>query len=97
VNTGENYPLLTEVGPSHYYLSHKQVTRSESQVESQEKRVKSQVQAMHSKNKSSIGNWNWKAAAVIPLFKGGYTLDPNCYRPTVYHKSEYTPHIFVNI
>ena len=22
-----------------------------------------------------------KAAAVIPLFKGGDTLDPNCYRP----------------
>ncbi|CDQ96638.1 unnamed protein product [Oncorhynchus mykiss] len=24
---------------------------------------------------------DWKAAAVIPLFKGGDTLDPNCYRP----------------
>ena len=24
---------------------------------------------------------DWKAAAVIPLFKGGKTLDPNCYRP----------------
>lgn len=24
---------------------------------------------------------NWKAAAVIPLFKGGNKLDPNCYRP----------------
>ena len=24
---------------------------------------------------------DWKAAAVIPLFKGGETLDPNCYRP----------------
>ncbi|CDQ71420.1 unnamed protein product [Oncorhynchus mykiss] len=23
----------------------------------------------------------WKAAVVIPLFKGGDTLDPNCYRP----------------
>ncbi|CDQ87950.1 unnamed protein product [Oncorhynchus mykiss] len=23
---------------------------------------------------------DWKAAAVIPLFKGGDTLDPNCYR-----------------
>ena len=25
---------------------------------------------------------DWKAAAVIPLFKGGDTLDPTCYRPT---------------
>jgi hypothetical protein len=25
---------------------------------------------------------DWKAAAVIPLFKEGNTLDPNCYRPT---------------
>ena len=24
---------------------------------------------------------DWKAAVVIPLFKGGDTLDPNCYRP----------------
>ncbi|CDQ97981.1 unnamed protein product [Oncorhynchus mykiss] len=24
---------------------------------------------------------DWKAAAVIPLFKGGDTPDPNCYRP----------------
>uniref|UniRef100_A0A8K9Y1F9 Reverse transcriptase domain-containing protein n=1 Tax=Oncorhynchus mykiss TaxID=8022 RepID=A0A8K9Y1F9_ONCMY len=24
---------------------------------------------------------DWKAAAVIPLFKGGDPLDPNCYRP----------------
>uniref|UniRef100_A0A8K9X3J7 Reverse transcriptase domain-containing protein n=1 Tax=Oncorhynchus mykiss TaxID=8022 RepID=A0A8K9X3J7_ONCMY len=24
---------------------------------------------------------DWKAAAVIPFFKGGDTLDPNCYRP----------------
>jgi hypothetical protein len=24
---------------------------------------------------------DWKAAAVNPLFKGGDTLDPNCYRP----------------
>ena len=24
---------------------------------------------------------DWKAAAVIPLFKGGDTLYPNCYRP----------------
>ncbi|XP_070295915.1 probable RNA-directed DNA polymerase from transposon BS isoform X1 [Salvelinus sp. IW2-2015] len=24
---------------------------------------------------------DWKAAVVIPLFKGGHTLDPNCYRP----------------
>lgn len=24
---------------------------------------------------------DWKSAAVIPLFKGGDTLDPNCYRP----------------
>uniref|UniRef100_A0A8C7P4G4 Reverse transcriptase domain-containing protein n=1 Tax=Oncorhynchus mykiss TaxID=8022 RepID=A0A8C7P4G4_ONCMY len=24
---------------------------------------------------------DWKAAAVIPLFRGGDTLDPNCYRP----------------
>uniref|UniRef100_A0A8C7GNP8 Reverse transcriptase domain-containing protein n=1 Tax=Oncorhynchus kisutch TaxID=8019 RepID=A0A8C7GNP8_ONCKI len=24
---------------------------------------------------------DWKADAVIPLFKGGDTLDPNCYRP----------------
>ena len=24
---------------------------------------------------------DWKAAAVIPLFKGVDTLDPNCYRP----------------
>jgi hypothetical protein len=24
---------------------------------------------------------DWKAAAVIPLFKGGDTLDANCYRP----------------
>ena len=24
---------------------------------------------------------DWKAAAVIALFKGGDTLDPNCYRP----------------
>jgi hypothetical protein len=24
---------------------------------------------------------DWKAAAVIPLFKGDDTLDPNCYRP----------------
>ena len=24
---------------------------------------------------------DWKAAAVIPLFKGGDTLDTNCYRP----------------
>ncbi|CDQ63256.1 unnamed protein product [Oncorhynchus mykiss] len=24
---------------------------------------------------------DWKAAAVIPLFKGRHTLDPNCYRP----------------
>ena len=24
---------------------------------------------------------DWKATAVIPLFKGGDTLDPNCYRP----------------
>ena len=24
---------------------------------------------------------DWKAAAIIPLFKGGDTLDPNCYRP----------------
>ena len=24
---------------------------------------------------------DWKAAAVIPLFKEGDTLDPNCYRP----------------
>ena len=24
---------------------------------------------------------DWKAAAVIPLFKGGDTLDPTCYRP----------------
>jgi hypothetical protein len=24
---------------------------------------------------------DWKAAAVIPLFTGGDTLDPNCYRP----------------
>jgi hypothetical protein len=24
---------------------------------------------------------DWKAAAVTPLFKGGHTLDPNCYRP----------------
>uniref|UniRef100_A0A673YCN8 Reverse transcriptase domain-containing protein n=1 Tax=Salmo trutta TaxID=8032 RepID=A0A673YCN8_SALTR len=24
---------------------------------------------------------DWKAAAVIPLFKGSDTLDPNCYRP----------------
>jgi hypothetical protein len=24
---------------------------------------------------------DWKTAAVIPLFKGGDTLDPNCYRP----------------
>uniref|UniRef100_A0A8C7Q8L7 Reverse transcriptase domain-containing protein n=1 Tax=Oncorhynchus mykiss TaxID=8022 RepID=A0A8C7Q8L7_ONCMY len=24
---------------------------------------------------------DWKAAAVIPLFKGGDSLDPNCYRP----------------
>ena len=24
---------------------------------------------------------DWKAPAVIPLFKGGDTLDPNCYRP----------------
>uniref|UniRef100_A0A8C7L9L8 Reverse transcriptase domain-containing protein n=1 Tax=Oncorhynchus kisutch TaxID=8019 RepID=A0A8C7L9L8_ONCKI len=23
---------------------------------------------------------DWKAAAIIPLFKGGETLDPNCYR-----------------
>jgi hypothetical protein len=23
---------------------------------------------------------DWKAAAVIPIFKGGDTLDPNCYR-----------------
>ena len=22
---------------------------------------------------------DWKAAVVIPLFKGGHTLDPNCY------------------
>ena len=25
---------------------------------------------------------DWKAATVIRLFKGGDTLDPNCYRPT---------------
>ncbi|CDR00733.1 unnamed protein product [Oncorhynchus mykiss] len=24
---------------------------------------------------------DWKASVVIPLFKGGDTLDPNCYRP----------------
>ena len=24
---------------------------------------------------------DWKASLVIPLFKGGDTLDPNCYRP----------------
>lgn len=24
---------------------------------------------------------DWKTAAVIPLFKGGDSLDPNCYRP----------------
>ena len=24
---------------------------------------------------------DWKAAAVIPLFKGGDILDPNCYKP----------------
>ena len=27
---------------------------------------------------------DWKAAVVIPLFKGSDTLDPNCDRPTVY-------------
>ena len=26
---------------------------------------------------------DWKAAAVILLFKGGDTLDPNCYRPAL--------------
>jgi hypothetical protein len=26
---------------------------------------------------------DWKAAAVIPLFKVGDTLDPNCYRPII--------------
>ena len=32
---------------------------------------------------SSESPKDWKAATVIPLFKGGETLDPNCYRPTV--------------
>ena len=31
---------------------------------------------------SEIPN-DWKAAAVIPLFKGSDTLDPNCYRPII--------------